>query len=143
MIRAARALARQHYSHPQKGLPAAYRTIRTPAAPAITVLKSSHFKSGYAITPVQIDYEYDKFWIGATNCDPDLALAYTINYTHTNTASFLRLTQLCNSPHPTASDSNRLPHTLLLSSGDSIPSTPRTWHSSTTNFGNGSLSFSL
>lgn len=79
---AARARAKQHRSHPQKGLPATCRAIRTHASPAVTVLKSDHFKAGYAITPVQIDYEYDKVWISATNCDPDLAIAYTTNLPH-------------------------------------------------------------
>ena len=77
--RAAAAIARNFFRNPQEGTPAAYRTLLTPSAPTITVLDSDKFPHG-AITPSQLDYEYDTVWFDAINCPPHIAKAYVRHF---------------------------------------------------------------
>ena len=77
--RAAAAVARDFHRNPQRGTPAAYRTIRTPPAPTISVLDSKRFTHG-ASTPAQLDYEYDIAWFHAVNCPPHTAKAYARHF---------------------------------------------------------------
>ena len=61
-------------------LPAAYRSKRTPPQPTITLLKSDFASAGYAITPLQIDFGYDRTWTKAINCNLQSEMAFTIQF---------------------------------------------------------------
>ena len=65
---------------PQHGLAAVYRSLRPTQQPALTILISEHFAKGFAVTPVQLDYEYDKVWHHVVNCNRHQADAITATF---------------------------------------------------------------
>ena len=77
--RAAAAVATNYYRNTQTGTPAAYRNIRAPPAPTLSLLDSARFPNG-AVTPTQFDYEYDLAWFHAVNCPPHTERPYARHF---------------------------------------------------------------